>query len=672
MVKFPRLMDGYTKYSDKMLDCMSLAIDVTLEPASTATMVMHTGQNLTDTDWVELFSVHGSEGKFRVVWIDTNIHGTQTVELEHGIATLKNSVCKGDGKLTGTLAGILEQILEKQEEKHWILGSADESQEESVQYSDNDLLELTKSALSLFEGYRLTYEMDVYPWRVNVVKMADEDECEGRFSRNMSGVNIYVDKSNLCTRAYTDIAEGYTDADTIEKYGVVSQILTIPDQATEEQVSEYVNRYLERYKDPVVSIKVRALDLCRITGETFDALTCGKKMRCIVPEENVVISNRIVRVSYVDVLADGENAVLTLNRQLPTLRDIIVEQQKQTRRGGGAGSKIKKLENRFSEYVYNADIRMSEAEGWIDLYAEKLNVLTQEHLALEIRFDTQEEELLLRATKSELNELGTRVTTAESRITLQSDQIEAKVSKGEVISSINLSAEQAKITSARIDLVGYVTASKLQSSIADLQYTNSLAIETNFLSATNTNFTYLTASSFTFANELISKRNVTMGEVTSANKVLSNGVIDLSHSHKVSVAEDGTVTLGEVSETGGNFNVADTKAYKEAVSAAAGNVTISASGWQPTGTNTVTASNGKQLTISIPNVSVGSSSWVNGSKTVNAYYGNIGPLGSTTISLPTNNNVTYTWTNPSQGYARVEFTIGGRTYSSSRNVSGYV
>lgn len=40
------------------------------------------------------------------------------------------------------------------------------------------------------------------------------------------------------------------------------------------------------------------------------------------------------------------------------------------------------------------------------------------------------------------------------------------------------------------------------------------------------------------------------------------------HSHKVSVNEDGTITLGEVSSTGGSFNIADTAFYKDGVSAA--------------------------------------------------------------------------------------------------------
>ena len=63
-----------------------------------------------------------------------------------------------------------------------------------------------------------------------------------------------------------------------------------------------------------------------------------------------------------------------------------------------------------------------------------------------------------------------------------------------------------------------------------------------------------------------------MGSLSSAGKALSTGgELDLQHSHKVTVNDDGTVTLGEVSAEGGNFKIADTKVYKDGVSAAYGN-----------------------------------------------------------------------------------------------------
>lgn len=97
-------------------------------------------------------------------------------------------------------------------------------------------------------------------------------------------------------------------------------------------------------------------------------------------------------------------------------------------------------------------------------------------------------------------------------------------------------------------------------------------------------------------------------------------------------------------------------------------VTLSSGGWTQYATNTITASNGAQTTVSIPNITVTAGSWSNGDRTISAYYGNSGVLGSTTISLPSASNVSWSWSNPAQGYVSASITIAGKTYSSQHKV----
>ena len=97
-------------------------------------------------------------------------------------------------------------------------------------------------------------------------------------------------------------------------------------------------------------------------------------------------------------------------------------------------------------------------------------------------------------------------------------------------------------------------------------------------------------------------------------------------------------------------------------------VTVSAGSWA-NGSCRITASNGKYVNVSIPNVSMSQGSWISGSKLVSAYHGSSGQLGSTTVSLP--DTASFSWSNPAQGYARVTVTIGGKSYSDSRDVSSY-
>lgn len=512
------------------------------------------------------------------------------------------------------------------------------------------------------------------------------------------------------------------DEEGVALYGEIWRSQTWSHEKDPAKLLETAQAYLKTGA-ALETLTINAVDMHFLDG-SVESIRIGDSVH-ILSNPHGIDKTDICSRMEID-LVNPEKTRYTFGEAPKTLTDNVAKARKEL--GGGGGGGMKKLEEQISDIERWARITLEDHEGWINLSTGQINHLTNQvttaevHIAgiaaridllatdvdkandkittaeveldginanihlltekdedlngrlttAEVNIDGLEGELLLRASKVEVAELDGRVTEAEASIRVNKDAITQTVKKNDVISSINQTAESVTINASKINLSGLVTASTLQSSIAELQYANSLSLETNFLQASTVNTTYLYANSFNLGSEMISKRNVTMGSVSSANKVLSNGAIDLSHSHAVSISEDGTITLGEVSATGGNFKIADTKIYKDAVSAAANKVTLSASGWQDTAQNTITASNGKTLTVSIPSISLSSSGWSNGSRTIYAYHGRSDVLGSTTITLPTNNNVTYTWTNPSQGYAKVEFTIGGRKYSASKNVSGYV
>lgn len=155
--------------------------------------------------------------------------------------------------------------------------------------------------------------------------------------------------------------------------------------------------------------------------------------------------------------------------------------------------------------------------------------------------------------------------------TVMSDNISSKVSKGSVISEINQSPETIKINAPRINLEGYVTASQFSATDAKI---NNLVLGTTEATALRANLTVGTTvtatNTFVYRTNTMYLRNLTMGEILSASVMAtgSTGSLNLQHSHSVTVNADGSVTLGEVSATGGNFKIADTKVYKDGVSAA--------------------------------------------------------------------------------------------------------
>ncbi len=240
----------------------------------------------------------------------------------------------------------------------------------------------------------------------------------------------------------------------------------------------------------------------------------------------------------------------------------------------------------LSERVSQAEVDIDAANAEIALRAKTealsnvANVLSNRLQQAEIEIAATEAAVLLKANQTDLDGTNERVTQAEIDIDGANAEIALKVGKNDVIAAINLSTEEARIAASRIVLDGYVTASQfaaLNASVTNLTtgLTEATALKAlsimggNIVATESVSAKLLSGDGMNFGGNLVSQREVTMGEIGTVGKALSTGgVLDLQHSHAIVVGEDGVLQLGEVSETGGNFNIADTQYFKDAVSAA--------------------------------------------------------------------------------------------------------
>lgn len=235
-----------------------------------------------------------------------------------------------------------------------------------------------------------------------------------------------------------------------------------------------------------------------------------------------------------------------------------------------------------------------------------------------------------------VNDTKTDITTEyTSKITQTADSINTevrkKVGKSEVVSSINQTAETIKIQASRIDLSGYVTATQLATTNANItNLTNGSTIATKIVATSGK----VTTGTFDIGdsnnNAKLNYRGteyysltVSMPGVAGSFEALGyyyydreyKSGISLAHSHSVSTGTDGTITIGgsvATNATNRSFKIADTKAYKDGVSAAIASVTISSVDKNPDSNVTYNTSSNQ---YSIPLLAVASNS---NSKT-NAY-----------------------------------------------------
>lgn len=197
---------------------------------------------------------------------------------------------------------------------------------------------------------------------------------------------------------------------------------------------------------------------------------------------------------------------------------------------------------------------------------------------------------LVSDTKTQITtEYSSKITqTAESINT----EVRKKVGKSEVVSSINQTAETIKIQASRIDLSGYVTASQLATTNANITNLTNGSTTASKIVATSAKVATGTFEIGDSNNNATLKYRgteyyaltVSMPGVTGSFNALGNyynsgykTAISLAHSHSVSTGTDGTITIGgsvATDATGRSFKIADTKAYKDGVSAATAAVNV--------------------------------------------------------------------------------------------------
>lgn len=319
-----------------------LSLDMQINPVSTA---------IIECDWtpdiimqprgyMELFDPNGSAGMFRITKVEHQVGRTQKAWLKHAIVTLMDDIAIGVKAMEGTFRQVVSSILEAQSVKNWALGEVALPDEYTIIYSHSydTLLDCINGIYEkLPDGYVWEFDTLTRPWVMHLRALNDADRCEARMSRNLENVRITVDASDLATRVYPyGSGEGddrinisgltgslFLDADTKSTWGTVARSFTeenIFDALTLKDVAEL---YLERRKNPRMSVDLDAELLYKLTGETLDKFWCGRLCRLALPEYETYINARVVSINYPDVYGQPGRAHVTLANRLRDTADDI-------------------------------------------------------------------------------------------------------------------------------------------------------------------------------------------------------------------------------------------------------------------------------------------------------------------------------------------------------------
>ena len=444
----------------RLLD--ALEMDLTLESGavSTARLTLMPEESLAPFDWVRVYAPNGDAGIFRVCGIETDYEtGITAVLLRHGLCALEDALFPDeDITLDDTAQNVFRQLLDRQTQKDgyghplWQAGSVAIADRLTMEAGSLAVLDGITQALSEYPDYVLVTDQTTHPWTLKVRALPETPQAEGRLARNLSALRIERTTENLCTRVVSaKLAGGRLDGET-GRWGVRCRHLSIPEDDQDASALAAARRFLTNRAEPAVSMTMTAAELREATGEAWDTFHAGDAMRLALPDGAVL--QRITTVRYPSAFGDPERAEITLaNRpqtvwlNLVRLQKLAEQTERAEKRTRSTSKSNKRTLNSHTELIAlkaektevtelgtrisQAEVRIDGANAQIALKASQTEVtdLRSRISAAGITVDGSVAQVKLLATKSELDTLTSRVSSAEASIEVNADNISSKVSQ---------------------------------------------------------------------------------------------------------------------------------------------------------------------------------------------------------------------------------------------------
>ncbi len=399
-VRKPRLL-GADLQPVAELSPSVLTATLNLEPLSSVQMTLPPEEPpLAARDMLEVFGPDGSLGIFRVCAVSETPTRGQDVTLEHGLCLLQDDVLepqtdaegnREDIKLQGNVGDMIGALLARQSNPAWQLGDNEASERHEITLQTGSLLSALSQVLALDDSVYLTFDQGARPWVMHLKKRETVPSCECRLTRNMETLRVDTSTTDLCTRLLCPrLPGGKLDAPTQERWGTVTHFMTFGDNVTDAEALRVAETYLKNHQNPRVSIQVGARLLARETGESMDDLRLARLCRVALPDIGAVYEERIISVTYGDLVRQPDKVTLTLASRLHDATAITVELQNATgensgRGGGGGGGGGKSLKDELDEMqgiLRNAEILIDKLNAEIQLRAYEYELTdTRERLS---------------------------------------------------------------------------------------------------------------------------------------------------------------------------------------------------------------------------------------------------------------------------------------------------
>ena len=576
-IPLPDLLDANANYIG-VLRVVSASIVETLAPLSTASITLPADETIPIRYFVKMYTPNGKAGIFRSrVPEEAYQSDTCTIELEHALSEVGDYVITEDLSVNDAANVVAAQIMSYYRGTLWTLGTVEATENIKATLDNANVLNALGDLMAALPAYMMTFDFDTTPWRINIVARPTQVSAEGRLSRNVESAVIERDDTELCTRVYMDkLPNGHLDADTINTYGVVERYITGDDATTEAEALTIAQKYLDLRKNPTITITISAQDLHQITGDPLDKIQLGTMYRLSLNDDSTVYEKLVTQLEWGDVYGRPAEVTVTLADEATNLSSVMAGMQLQI-------SKVTNATYLLSNAISGDRERLDIMSREINVQGEKVRVnaanidliASEEERAIiaghdmtfyrEAGLAISANGVSIRALETETNNISGRVDRAESELSVQSEAIRAKVTKGDVATELSVEAGNVHISGGNLTVDGYATVSALSALSLDVQNLTSGLAQADILSASS-----LIGSRLIVGGTNAEWHNADWS-VTSLSTAAFLGNNDLHFGHYHVMSESGgVITLGAptTSASAATFDIAATTFYQDAVAAA--------------------------------------------------------------------------------------------------------
>lgn len=352
-MKVPQIFDRNMKRLAFLDNAVSVGYSLEINSLWTATFTLSADDDKNaycqPLNFVEIFDGDERIDLFRIIGedLERSNGATRFYDCEHVLATLLSDVLfqyhqyGGGGIKT---ADVLNYVLARQTTRNWVLGDCDFKRYFEYNWENSTLLAALFAVPECFDSeYMWTWDTTVYPWTISLVAPSDTMKSEVRYAKNMTSMKKTVDASGIANRIYAlGYGEGVNqltiagvnggkpyveDAMSIQQYGLCSTILVDSRYEVAENLKGYAEQMLAELKNPYVSYEIGAIDLHRLTGDTFSKFRPGEIVRVVDEADGINLRTRIVSVEKSDAQGDPGSVTVTIANKSKDIAGSISELQ---------------------------------------------------------------------------------------------------------------------------------------------------------------------------------------------------------------------------------------------------------------------------------------------------------------------------------------------------------